>query len=148
MCGHGTIGAAAAVCALGWVDKPEMTFDTPAGVVHCRIHPGDGKPRAVTFRNVPSFYLGEFTKDGMKIYIAYGGNLFALLGAEEGAFRLGRRPSPSWCVLGLEVRDWANQRLRLNHLETGEALEVEIVGFYEEGGPPEKRRDLRAGSGG
>ena len=125
-----------------------MTFDTPAGVVHCRIHPGDGKPRAVTFRNVPSFYLGEFTKDGMKIYIAYGGNLFALLGAEEVGLPLGPEALSKLVRLGLEVRDWANQRLRLNHLETGEALEVEIVGFYEEGGPPEKRRDLRAGSGG
>jgi len=136
MCGHGTIGAAAAACALGWVDKQEMTFDTPAGLVHCRIHSGDGKARAVTFRNVPSFYLGEFTKDGMKIHIAYGGNLFALLGAEEVGLPLGPEALPKLVRLGLEVRDWANRRLRLNHPGTGEALEVELVEFYEEGDPP------------
>jgi len=121
MCSHGTIGAAAAACALGWVDKQEMTFDTPAGLVHCRIHPGDG---------------GEFTKDGMKIHIAYGGNLFALLGAEEVGLPLGPEALPKLVRLGLEVRDWANRRLRLNHPGTGEALEVELVEFYEEGDPP------------
>ena len=63
MCGHGTIGAVTALAALGWLDEEEEEV------------------KAITFRNVPAFYLGPLKWEGRRLEIAYGGNLFALVEA-------------------------------------------------------------------
>jgi proline racemase len=59
MCGHGTIGVATVLVETGRVDvrEPEtvVRLDTPAGLVEARVAVEDGRARAVTIRNVPSF---------------------------------------------------------------------------------------------
>jgi proline racemase len=91
MCGHGTIGVATVLVETGMVAvrEPEtvIRLDTPAGLVEARVAVRDGRARAVTLRNVPSFRLaagrvvdvpglGAVTYD-----LAFGGNFYALVPA-------------------------------------------------------------------
>src|SRR5712671_167207 len=59
MCGHGAIGVASVLVAMGMVPATspdtEVLLDTPVGVVRCRVRAVNGRPVAVTITNVPSF---------------------------------------------------------------------------------------------
>ncbi len=136
MCGHGTIGVATALAALGWTPKEEIVLDTPSGLVRCRIHRRGGEVAAVTFRNVPSFYLGTVEWKGFEVHIAYGGNLFALVDVRSLGVELERGSLPQLVSLGLSIRDELNSHHRFQHPETAWELQVELVEFYEEGDPP------------
>lgn len=136
MCGHGAIGVATALAALGWTSKEEIVLDTPSGLVRCRIHRREGEVVAVTFRNVPAFYLETVKWKGFEVHIAYGGNLFALVDVGALGVELERGFLPQLVHLGLEIRDELNSRRRFQHPETGRGLRVELVEFYEEGDPP------------
>lgn len=138
MCGHGTIGAVTALAALGWLDEEEeeVLLDTPAGSVRCRVHREGEEVKAITFRNVPAFYLGPLKWEGQRLEIAYGGNLFALVEAREAGVPLAREALPELVRLGMEIRRWVNANHRFQHPATGEPLVVELVEFYEEGDPP------------
>ena len=59
MCGHGIIGVVTVLLDCGVLerpgDAPEVSIDTPAGLVRARAHREDGLVRRVSFVNVPSF---------------------------------------------------------------------------------------------
>lgn len=93
MCGHGTIGVATVLVSTGMVQAKEPTtrivLDTPPGLVEAHVHVENGKPTAVTMRNVASFLHekdlrvnvpghGDVTLD-----IAYGGNWFGILSHDQ-----------------------------------------------------------------
>ena len=72
----------------------ELVLEAPAGLIRVRADCRDGKVRAVTFRNVPSFathldgtvevpHLGSVTVD-----VAYGGMFYVIADAESLGFRL------------------------------------------------------------
>ena len=73
------------------VSEPEtlVRLDTPAGLVEARVAVRDGRARAVTLRNVPSFLLAadrevEVPGLGRVSYdMAFGGNFYALLPAAD-----------------------------------------------------------------
>ena len=84
MCGHGTIGVATVLVERGLVEvrEPEtvVRLDTPAGLVEARVSVADGRARAVTLRNVPSFLYERDRRLGDAIAdIAFGGNFYALV---------------------------------------------------------------------
>lgn len=132
MCGHGTIGAAAALRALGWLSGEEVAFDTPAGLVRCRLD----REGNVTVRNVPAFYLGELSRGGLRVHLSYGGNLFALVDAGSCGIPLTPEALPEAVRLGLDIMGWANRKGGFRHPGTGRPLSVELVEFYREGRPP------------
>lgn len=136
MCGHGTIGVVTALASLGWIEGDVVTLDTPSGLVHCHIHRDGNGVQAVTFRNVPSFYLTAVGWRGVPVHIAYGGNLFALVEASAVGIKLVRESLPEIVRLGMEIRRWVNGNHRFRHPATGGELVVELVEFYEEGDPP------------
>jgi len=93
MCGHGAIGVASVLVAMGMVPAvepvTEVVLDTPVGTVRCRVAVAGGRPRSVTITNVPSFLFrqrvvvpvhgfGKVAAD-----IAYGGNWFAFVEADQ-----------------------------------------------------------------
>ncbi len=92
MCGHGTIGVATVLVETGMVEVTEpvttIRLDTPAGLVVAEVEVRDGRALSVTLRNVPSFSAGlDRTVDvpglGPITYdMAFGGNFYAILGAE------------------------------------------------------------------
>ena len=91
MCGHATIGVVTVLVEEGMVPvtEPEtvVKLDVPAGLVEARVRVQDGRPRAVTLRNLPAYAhaldaevevpgLGRVTYD-----LAYGGNFYAIVEA-------------------------------------------------------------------
>ena len=131
MCGHGTIGLAHTLRALGRIDDGRHTLDTPAGqvTVECLA---DGR---VAVANVPSRRLAQevsFHADGVGEVtgdVAYGGNTFlivtrpridldqpleALVAATKairaGAHRAGHRNVDHIELLGPPTRAEANAR--------------------------------------
>lgn len=98
MCGHGAIGVATIAVTTGTValvePVTEVALDTPVGMVRCRVQVEGGKVKAVTITNVPSFLyrqralvevhgFGKVAAD-----IAYGGNWFAFVEAEQLGLRV------------------------------------------------------------
>src|SRR4051794_34555101 len=91
MCGHGTMGVATVLVETGMVEvrEPEtvVRLDTPAGVVQAHVAVQDGRARAVTLRNVPSFLhardrTAEVDGLGTVAYdMAFGGNFYAIVDA-------------------------------------------------------------------
>ena len=135
MCGHGTIGAVTALATLGGITGDEVAVDTPAGLVHCRIERSGGEVQAVAFRNVASFYLQTVEIDGTPVAISYGGNLFALVNADNVGLALSRENLSQLVARGLEIRAQINAEQSFTHPGTGERLAVELVEFYTEGPP-------------
>jgi proline racemase len=93
MCGHGTIGVATVLVETGMVEVTEpvttIRLDVPAGLVEARVHVENGRAKAVTIRNVPSYVVGldravdvpgvgEVTYD-----LAFGGNFYAIVPIER-----------------------------------------------------------------
>lgn len=136
MCGHGTIGAVTALAELGRIHKEEVLLDTPSGLVSCHLHSEQGEVRAVTFRNVPSFFLRTVQWKGIPLHLSYGGNLFVLVEASSLGIELKRQNISDIVDLGITIRSWTNRNLTFHHPATGNPLLVDLVEFYEETDPP------------
>ncbi|MCP2326847.1 proline racemase [Hamadaea flava] len=115
MCGHGTIGVATVLVETGMVEVVEpvttIRLDTPAGLVVAQVEVRAGRAVGVTIRNVPSFLhsqdvrlevpgLGEVVVD-----IAFGGNFYALLPAEQLGLPVTRENIPELLGKGLKIMD-------------------------------------------
>lgn len=93
MCGHGTIGVATVLVEERMVQVTEpvtrVRLEVPAGLVTADVEVVDGRARAVTITNVPSFvHATDVTVDvpglgPVTIDVAYGGNFYALIPAER-----------------------------------------------------------------
>lgn len=93
MCGHATIAVASALVETGMVEVTEpvtdISLDTPAGLVNARVEVRDGQAMSVTLHNVSSFADAlnqqvDVPGVGMVTYdMAYGGNFYAIVTAEE-----------------------------------------------------------------
>lgn len=115
MCGHGAIGVATAAVATGTIAAvepvTEVVLDTPAGLVRCRVAVEGGRPRCVTITNVPSFLsrqrvvvpvhgFGKVAAD-----IAYGGNWFAFVEADQLGLSIERSHLPVLLQAATAVRE-------------------------------------------
>lgn len=135
MCGHGTIGAVTAIASLGWTQKDELLLDTPSGLVCTRTHWKDNAVAAVSFQNVPSFYLETVSMDAVPVHVSYGGNTFALVDVEDVGLHVDQTALPKLVRLGMETRHWVNEHHTFVHPADGRPLEVQLVEFYEKTTP-------------
>ena len=135
MCGHGTIGVVTALVSLGQVNGDDVSLDTPAGLILTRVQRTNSAVSAVTFRNVPSFYVGDIKWNGVSVHLSYGGNMFALVDVKALGLNINRQALPELIERGMTIRDWANKQASVEHPETGEQLMIDLVEFYEEGKP-------------
>ena len=125
MCGHGTIGTAVLLVEMGLAEAKEpetvIVFDTPAGLVRAHVIVEDGRAREAWIENVPSFlYRGDVPVQvaglgQVSVDIAFGGNFFALVSADE----LGVTVEPSNATrlvdLGLRIREAVNEQVEIQH---------------------------------
>jgi len=134
MCGHGTIGVVACAVKTGMVrPKNEIALDTPAGVVKTRIKHRGRNVESVTYQNVPAFKLMHTTIKSPKeleVDIAFGGNFFALVKAEEAGISIDTTQKRSIIDLGLQIRETVNSQERIVHPEITSINRVELVEFY------------------
>lgn len=143
MCGHDTMGVAAALIESGLVEAREpvtvINLDTAAGVVAVEARVSDGVVEEISFLNAPALVLkrdavvktedfGELTLD-----ICWGGNVYAILPAE----RIGLTIEPGACGRMIEAaqslaRD-VNSQVEIRHPELPF---VDRVTHVEFSGPP------------
>ncbi len=93
MCGHGTIGVATVLVEERMVEVTEpvtrVRLEVPAGIVTADVEVEDGRARAVTITNVPSYVHAtdvELDVPGigpLLVDVAFGGNFYALVPAER-----------------------------------------------------------------
>jgi 4-hydroxyproline epimerase len=126
MCGHGTIGTVTFAIEHGLV-SPKMPgivrIETPAGVVTAEYKTNGAHVSAVKITNVPSFlFIKDYEFDApelgrLTIDIAYGGNFYPIVEAQEN-FRDMADYSPGELLrLGRACRDKLNKELDLVHPE-------------------------------
>ncbi len=141
MCGHGAIGVATVAVALGMVPAvepvTEVRLDTPAGTVRCRVAVTAGRPTSVTITNVPSFLFrqralvdvhgfGKVAAD-----IAYGGNWFAFVEAEQLGLAVGKVHLPVLMQAATAVREaLVRDGVRGVHPDRGESELVDHVKLF------------------
>ena len=88
--------------------------DTPSGLIRARAKLHNGRVREVTVRNVPAFLYREGVpvalSDGRTVHadIAFGGNFFALVEAEEAGVSLYAADKDRLTARGAEIRDALN----------------------------------------
>ena len=92
MCGHATIAIGRLAVDLNWVEasSPMTRFkmDAPCGQIEIETTIQDDAVKRVSFRNVPSFYIGSYTIDTeewgkIEYDLAYGGAFYAYIKAEQ-----------------------------------------------------------------
>jgi proline racemase len=151
MCGHGSIGTANALVELGMVPKKEplttVVLDTPAGQVSLDVEVKDGVVGDVILANVPAFvYATDVevalpSRGGKKIRldIAYGGNFFAIVHAEDLGFTLERQEVPEMLRTGLEILREVNRTVTVEHPTEKHINSVGLTEFsLEREGKPTK----------
>ena len=150
MCGHGAIGVATIAVATGMVPTvepvTEVVLDTPAGVVTCRVAVADGRPRAVTITNVPSFLFrqrvvvpvhgfGKVAAD-----VAYGGNWFAFVEADQLGLAVERSHLPVLLQAATAVREaLVREGVRGEHPDHGVSVVDHVKLFAPFDGEPGAR---------
>jgi proline racemase len=156
MCGHGAIGVATVAVATGMVAAvepvTEVVLDTPAGVVACRVAIEQGRVRSVAITNVPSFLFrqrvvvpvhgfGKVAAD-----IAYGGNWFAFVEADQLGLSVGKSHLPVLMQAATAVREaLVREGVRGRHPDRGVDEIVDHVKLFEplDGEAPARRRSSR-----
>lgn len=132
MCGHGTIGFARTLDALGRLPKDgAFTLETPAGVVSVTTQRG-AQGLETSFRNVASQLERQAVEvvvgvAAVTVDVAYGGCRYALVRAGDLSLALSPETVGRSMALGAEIKAAANAVLERN----GEPL-VDSVLFYED----------------
>jgi proline racemase len=147
MCGHGTIGLCMSVVELGIIPpsppRTEINIDTPAGLVRGYAVSENGHVTRSGFHNVPSFCLSVDTTlqvDGMgtiTVGIAYGGNFFVILPADEVGLSLDLDNQPEIRKMGIAIKRAANEQLTIQHPKDSSITGCDIVTFYGPANHPE-----------
>jgi proline racemase/DNA-binding transcriptional MerR regulator/quercetin dioxygenase-like cupin family protein len=135
MCGHGTIGLARTLKAMGRLsDEAGFSLETPAGVVEVRLGPDD--PRDVTLRNVPARLLQagleiQVAGAALRVDIAYGGMTYAIVPAERLGLRLVPDEVARAMAAATVLKNAANEALAA----AGSTARVDSVLLFKDLGP-------------
>ena len=130
MCIDGAISTAVALVKTGIVPPKEPTttvkLDTVSGLVTVNVSVKNGRVSMASVRNVPSYFKEEITirvpgLHEIPVDIAYGGNLFAHVDAED---------------IGIAVKPENVEKLKIIGMKVLEAVreqipEVELVQIYD-----------------
>ncbi len=130
MSGSNMICAVTAVLETGLLPmrEPEtlLTVDTPGGLVRVTASCRDGRCERVRFRNVPSFVLHRdrmVEVEGLgsvRIDVAYGGMMYAIVDAEGLGFALVRDEARDLVATGERIKTAAAEQLSAVHPENPE----------------------------
>lgn len=141
MCGHGAIGLATTAVAMGLVPAvepvTELAMDTPVGLVKCRVTVVDGRPTSVTITNIPSFlYRQRVVVDvhgfgKVAVDIAYGGNWFAFVEAEQLGLMVEKAHLPVLLQAATAIREaMVRDGIRGVHPDSGEEEIIDHVKLF------------------
>jgi proline racemase len=141
LCGHGTIGVATVLVETGLVPVVEpvttVRLDTPAGLVIAEVDVRDGVAESVTFSGVASYsHELDATVDvpgigTVRCDLAYGGNFYAIVDADQLGLRLDKAESRRLLDAGLALMAAVDEQCRPHHPERPEiqgCRHVQVVG--------------------
>ncbi|MEL9914719.1 MAG: proline racemase family protein, partial [Thermoplasmatales archaeon] len=142
MCIHGTIGVSTALVSTGLIQYKEpiteVNLDTCAGPVEVKVRVDGGSVREVTVRNVPSFLAYsdvEIDIPGVgtvPIDIAFGGNFYAIVRAQDIGVRVQPQYAEKISKLGVLIRDIVNRKIRVEHPMNKHINTVKLVRIIDE----------------
>ena len=124
MCGHGTIGTVTFILEQGLVTPSQegiLKLDTPAGRVDAYYEKQGDYIESVRIKNVPSFlYKTDLTAhlDGLgdiKVDVAYGGNFYAIVDAQENYTDLKELGAEKIISLSPGLRSTLNEKYCFEH---------------------------------
>ncbi len=136
MCGHGTIGTVTVMIEHGLVsprEKGVLRLDTPAGLVTAHYRMNNSHVEAVKFVNVPSFLASESLevdvagRGKLKVDVAYGGNFYAIVDAQENYDDLADVRVDQLLLWSPEIRRQLNARHSFVHPENSTIKAVSHV---------------------
>ena len=140
MCGHDTIGVCTALVESGMVKVTEpvteITLDTPAGLIRVKVEVKDGSAKSVTFVNAPAFIMAKDAalhteKYGdLKLDVAYGGNIYAILPAASVGLTIAPEHAAEIIRTGNELKKLINEQIPVQHPELPFENHVTHVEFY------------------
>jgi proline racemase/DNA-binding transcriptional MerR regulator/quercetin dioxygenase-like cupin family protein len=141
MCGHGTIGYARALAALGHLEGLQrFTLEVPAGTVTVELGAGDD-PHAVALTNVPSFVAHTLSMAGFaqecRVTVAYGGCWYASVDAKVLGIPLLPDKVSALMEAGADIKEAVNAHLAA---EMPDLPAVDSVLFHESDG--ERHRQI------
>lgn len=146
MCGHDTIGVATALVEAGLVEVTEpithITLDTPAGLIRLEVEVEDCVAKKVTFTNAPAFVLAKdavvHSKEfgDVKMDIAYGGNIYAILPAASVGLDIGPHNASRLIAAGNALKKDINEQIPVQHPQIPFENHVTHVEFYQPGAQP------------
>jgi len=138
-CGHATIGVGVALVETGMVPYSgscaEFSIDAPSGRLDLRVSLKDGKARETSFRNVPAFSLERDVPievpgvGSLRMDVAYGGNFFGIVRAEEAGIAIVPENMSQIASLGLKIRDAANDRVQVRHPVQPHLNAIRLISF-------------------
>jgi proline racemase len=154
MCGHGTIGTATVLVETGMVEVVEpittIRLDVPAGVVEAQVHVENGRAKAVTIRNVPSYVVGldrtvHVPGVGEVQYdLAYGGNFYAIVPIERLGIPFERSEKQRMLDVSLALMDAINSTDMPVHPENAAIRECHHVYLEAPGSTAQHSRHAMA----
>jgi proline racemase/trans-L-3-hydroxyproline dehydratase len=141
MCGHGVMAAATALIETGTVSPtgPEtrIVFDTPAGLVEGRARVEGSRVLDVTVANVPSFLYAQDVEirlvphGSVGIDVAFGGNFFALVSADQLGVSVEPANHAELARLGTAIREAVNTAISVRHPILPHIDRVGLTKIYE-----------------
>ncbi len=145
MCGHGTIGLAKTLAAIGQFEVPEtgekrFTLETPAGVVTVGVESEKGLVAGIRIDNVACHVIERDVRiepPGLPAILtstAYGGGVFAMVDAKALGWPIAPQTTSELCAKGAAIKQALNARAGLP-----DSHKVGSVLFHEDLGPRHAR---------
>ncbi|QAA21469.1 proline racemase family protein [Sporolactobacillus terrae] len=141
MCGHGSIGVATIAVIRGLVPVTEpythVALETPAGLIRTRVKVENGRVKEACMINVPAFLYRkdvaiQVPKWGeIRVDVAFGGNFFALVNAENLGIALIPENLNRLLQIGVDIRESVNQQTVIQHPLLSDIHSVDLVEFFE-----------------
>ncbi len=149
MCGHGIIGLVKVGLESGRLrgdgDRPVIRIDTPAGRVTATAELVEGRVKAVSFRNVPSFLLErdlEIDVPGLgslRCDIAFGGAFYAYVNAADLELEVDPKHHARIVDVGRRIKRAVSEQYRIVHPDGQADLEF-LYGTILVDPPIDRRR--------
>ncbi|MBI4610333.1 MAG: proline racemase family protein [Candidatus Rokubacteria bacterium] len=141
MCGHGAIAIASMLVEMGRVvacePTTELTLETAAGLVRCRVAVEGGEAVSATFQNVPAFACLTDAKvevsglGTVPFDLAYGGHFYAMVPASAVGLSLTPADAERIVEVGEAIRLQIEREVPLVHPEQPQARGLLYVQFFE-----------------
>jgi proline racemase/trans-L-3-hydroxyproline dehydratase len=142
MCGHGTIAVCTVMIETGMIEvrEPEtrILLDTPAGLVQAQVAIKAGKAESVTIQNVPSFLYKQDVAlqlpglGHIRFDIAYGGNFYAIVEADELGLEVIPENAHQLMSLGTKIWQAVNEQVDIHHPEEPQ---IDCINYVEFSAP-------------